>query len=418
MLACPACKELLDEPDAWVCPFCDYVLDASVVDPNLVHTSDLGEDDLDEDPITVTGADALDTNEIDTLLSDDPITGTPEAMIVGEINDDTEPPTFVAEKGKGYLFYGTGSWKQNVQAILDAPSTAEPVYPTDMTEDDLGEGVDPSDYEDRSAIDVDTMKLGLKKKPVHGEAGALGPSSRSGHANLPALMKAPEALPLDALWPELESGDLPAPEEPAIREPEIREPEAAKSEAKKLEPAPADLETRAKKLWDQAQLERSRGDLVAAHRNLKLALTFAPTSYALKRLLTDVARELPRDRKSPAKFSQNQSLADRAAEKEKDGDIDGAIELLERALRSPSKDAAVYNRLGVILAIRKKDYVRGREMVERALELSPDNAVYANNLSKILTVAATADLMKGRGGSAGDKKGGGGLLGLFGKKKS
>lgn len=397
MLVCPACQEPLDEPDAWVCPACDYVIDTSVVDPNATLHGPLA--DLDDDLITQTGAEGLDTGEIETLLGEEPVTGTAEAMIVGDLDDTADPPQYVAEQGKGYLFYGTGSWKQNVQAIMDAPSTGDPVYPTDMTEDDLGEGVDPSDY-DLPDEAGDTLKLGKKKMPVA------------------KTLPAPEALPLDALWPELESEDLPSPD-PVAPDPKISE-EPVKAELPKLEPAPSDLDPRAKKLWDQAQLERARGDLVAAHRNLKLALTFAPSNYPLKKLLTEVARELPKDRKSPAKFGAGLSLGDRAAEKEKEGDIDGAIELLEKAIRSSPREAALYNRLGVILAIRKKEYQRGREMVERALEISPDNSVYTNNLSKILTHAATADLMRGRGGSgAGDKKGGGGLLGgLFGKKKS
>jgi tetratricopeptide (TPR) repeat protein len=283
-------------------------------------------------------------------------------MIVGELDEDSvlDSPTFIPGAKQSYLFYGSGAWKDNVRAILEAPPSTEPVYPSEMTADDLGEGVDPDDVgggegagKTVDAVDGDTLRIEIpvKREPT----------------------------------------PLPPPPPPKPRAP--------------------DMDVRSRKLYEQAEVERARGDIVAAHRNVKLALTFDPKNAALKKLLNELARAIPRDRKGPAIITPTQALADRAAEKEKDGDVDGAIELLERALRS-HKDAAIYNRLGVILAIRKKDYGRGRAMVEKALDLSPDNETYRHNLHKILTHAATLDLQKGR-----DPKASGGIFGIFGKKK-
>ena len=53
-------------------------------------------------------------------------------------------------------------------------------------------------------------------------------------------------------------------------------------------------------------------------------------------------------------------------------------------------------------------------MIEKALDLAPDNDTYRHNLSKVLTHAATMDLQRGRGQK---DSGGGGLFGMFGKKK-
>lgn len=330
-LLCPACQREIYEAQPWICPHCDHLFE----DPGI--------------------------SDMDTLRGDeDPLGTTAEAMIVGDLDDESvvDAPTFIPGTGRSYLFYGSGSWKADVQAILDAPPSTEPVYPSEMTADDLGEGVDPAELEDSPHDAGDTLKIQIPSR---------------------------EPTPPPPVAPK--------PPKPAI-------------------PAIPDMDVRSRKLYEQAELEKTRGDLVAAHRNIKLALTFDPQNAALKKRLHELARAIPKDRKNPAIITPSQSLADRAAEKEKEGDIDGAIELLERALRS-QKDAAVYNRLGVILAIRKKDFNRGREMIEKALDLSPDNETYRHNLHKVLTHAATVDLQKGRD----QKNAGGGIFGLFGKKK-
>lgn len=332
-LLCPECHREIHEAQPWVCPHCDHIFD----EPGI--------------------------SDLDTLRGDEDLLGaTAEAMIVGDLDEHSviDAPTFIPGTGRSYLFYGSGSWKADVQAILDAPPSTEPVYPSEMTADDLGEGVDPDDL---------------------GESDSDGPGDQVHDAG-------------DTL---------------KIKIPHLQTPPPAPPPPKVVIP---DMDVRSRKLYEQAELEKTRGDIVAAHRNIKLALTFDPQNAALKKLLNELARAIPKDRKNPAIITPTQSLADRAAEKEREGDIDGAIELLERALRS-QKDAAVYNRLGVILAIRKKDFNRGREMVEKALDLAPDNETYRHNLHKILTHAATLDLQKGRD----QKNSGGGIFGLFGKKR-
>jgi tetratricopeptide (TPR) repeat protein len=93
------------------------------------------------------------------------------------------------------------------------------------------------------------------------------------------------------------------------------------------------------------------------------------------------------------------------------GNIDKAIELLEKAL-SLSKEAGIYNRLGVILAMRKKEYARGQELIEKAIELAPKNETYQHNLSKVLARAASAEV--GGGGGGGRKNSTSGKKGIFG----
>jgi hypothetical protein len=44
----------------------------------------------------------------------------------------------------------------------------------------------------------------------------------------------------------------------------------------------------------------------------------------------------------------------------------------------------VHNRLGVLLATRRKEYQRATDHLIRAVELDPENAVFRNNLGKVL----------------------------------
>src|SRR5688572_24474125 len=94
------------------------------------------------------------------------------------------------------------------------------------------------------------------------------------------------------------------------------------------------------------------------------------------------------------------------------GDVDEAIDLLEKAIVE-SKEAAFYNRLGVILAMKKKEFLRAQELIEQALKLAPGNSTYQHNLGKVLSMAATHDVDLRNAGPV--KKGG--ILGLLGRKK-
>jgi Flp pilus assembly protein TadD len=89
-----------------------------------------------------------------------------------------------------------------------------------------------------------------------------------------------------------------------------------------------------------------------------------------------------------------------------------AVELLERAL-SESKEPAFYNRLGVILAMKKREFGRAQELIGTALKLAPGNATYQHNLGKVLSMAAAHDVESRNAGAS--KKGG--LLGFLGRKK-
>lgn len=143
---------------------------------------------------------------------------------------------------------------------------------------------------------------------------------------------------------------------------------------------------RAKKLFEAAIVARNDSDFVSARMNLKLAIAFDPTNLKYQRLFIELG-----DLSSPTKPTglrmashQAQRAYDDGCAAESRDEIDVAIRHFEAALKH-SEHPAVLNRLGVLLAMKKKEYLRAQQLVERALELSPDNSVYTHNLTKILT---------------------------------
>jgi Flp pilus assembly protein TadD len=115
--------------------------------------------------------------------------------------------------------------------------------------------------------------------------------------------------------------------------------------------------------------------------NLKLALAYDKDNAELRKLLTEIEREEEGPAASGADANA-MALFREAGIEEARNNIDRAIELLERAL-ALSKQAELYNRLGVILATRKREVARGRELIMKAIELEPANKTYRHNLEKL-----------------------------------
>lgn len=202
--------------------------------------------------------------------------------------------------------------------------------------------------------------------------------------------------------------------------PEAMKPAAEVPRAKSIanvrvtpKPGETDIETRARRLYEQALVEKEAGDILSALNNVKLAFTFCPQNDHYKRTLLELqASGAVEAGKRPAGASKSRALYEQATQAERLGDIDKAQDLLEKALEI-SKEAMFYNRLGVIIAMRRKDYDRGRELIEKAVELAPRNDTYQHNLAKVLARAAAAEVAAK---SKGEPKKSGGLLGFL--KKS
>lgn len=185
------------------------------------------------------------------------------------------------------------------------------------------------------------------------------------------------------------------------------------AQAVQANPADSVRMMKAQKLFEQALRDRADGNLISARMNMKLALTFDSGNElyleAFEELTQRHARELKEPR--PVSKSRAQELYEQATQAESLGQLDDAIDFLEQAIHE-SKQPAFYNRLGVLLATRLQEYTRAQELIEQALELSPGNKVYEQNLQKILARAATDDVSPR---TTGDKKSG--LLGFLGRRK-
>lgn len=151
------------------------------------------------------------------------------------------------------------------------------------------------------------------------------------------------------------------------------------------------LERKAAALHAAAVRDREAGNVVSARMNLKLAIAFHPSKVEYQRMFTSLehAKDQPADRPKPV-HPVAQRMFDEAGDAERRGDVDEAIRLLERALGA-SKEPLVYNRLGVILATRKRDFARAQAMLEEATRLAPDNPAYVHNLGKVLAALAIGD---------------------------
>lgn len=70
---------------------------------------------------------------------------------------------------------------------------------------------------------------------------------------------------------------------------------------------------------------------------------------------------------------------------EQSGRLEEAIRFLEKSISQSPDAPSLYNRLGIILMRERSDYRRAEQLIRRAVELAPDNTVYATNLQQVLS---------------------------------
>ncbi len=153
--------------------------------------------------------------------------------------------------------------------------------------------------------------------------------------------------------------------------------------------APAnDMRPKARQLFERALEEHAAGKLGAARMNLKLATLYDPDVSEYQRVLDDW-EDRPRNDENSTARPEYVELYEQAQDLEDDGDIEGALDALERGRQlAPEANAAVFhNRIGVILAMRKREFDRAAAEIERAIALDPGNAHYRNNLGKVMARA-------------------------------
>ncbi|HZN93867.1 MAG TPA: tetratricopeptide repeat protein, partial [Myxococcales bacterium] len=107
-----------------------------------------------------------------------------------------------------------------------------------------------------------------------------------------------------------------------------------------------------------------------------------------------------------------ESVLERAISLERRGEVDGAIHVLKRAITQVKEPAALCNKLALILVNQRRDFHQAEELLNKAIELEPDNAVYQQNLFKVVGLAAE----RRENRSSTPSKGGGGFFSKLLKK--
>ncbi len=142
-----------------------------------------------------------------------------------------------------------------------------------------------------------------------------------------------------------------------------------------------EMEEKARKLFREALKDHAAGRVSRARMNAKLASVYDPHNEEYRAALDQWDRG--GDRPQTDGKPEEVILYEEAQRIEGEGDIDGAIELLQQGIALNPRIAAFHNRLGVILAIRKQEYIDAARCVRRAVQLEPDNMHYMSNLGKI-----------------------------------
>lgn len=111
-----------------------------------------------------------------------------------------------------------------------------------------------------------------------------------------------------------------------------------------------------------------------------------------------------------------ESVLERAISLERRGEVDGAIHILKRAITQVKEPAALCNKLALILVNQRKDYRQAEELLNKAIELEPENDVYQQNLFKIVSLSAERKDSRGSGSSSSSSSGKGGFFSKLLKK--
>jgi hypothetical protein len=149
---------------------------------------------------------------------------------------------------------------------------------------------------------------------------------------------------------------------------------------------------------------------VASARAPQVPPNARPTPVAPTRVPAPVAAKPPGPPRRPTSLEvasppeppRPDSVLERAVAFERSGDIERAIQVLERAIAQVKEPAPLYNRLALILINQRRDFRKAEALLTRATELAPDNKVYQQNLFKVVALAAA---------KTGEEKKGPGLLG-------
>jgi hypothetical protein len=434
---CPSCAKAVEQ-DAWICPNCDHILDPSV----------LGVD-----------------GQAEAKILDDNI-----AFLPGEEFDLVEGLGGRQDGSTGrFAFYAPRSSSRRILSLDAVPirmETTEPKAALTPYEDCLLDLIDGEktvqqivELSRLSRKDVSlsllslfdrkliSPKPGYEADPTDGapppderETGDVAPmqppSEPAGPAELSEDIDMNDEGSTDAVEPP--TGEEPPPdEEPPSDEREsvatvpsdLDDSDAPPGERAAAPPAvvpssrsgefghdPRILTEHPKAilLVEASLRDLTAGNRVSARMNMKLALSFDPENRKLQAALNQLSRSGPSGPSAPPATTPARQLSDRAMDAERAGRVDEAIEMLEKGIEQ-ERDPVLLNHLGVLLATRKKEFQRGRLLIEEAIQISPDHNTYRHNLERVgqLSRARAASTASSRPAPPPRRSS---ILGLFGRK--
>lgn len=159
------------------------------------------------------------------------------------------------------------------------------------------------------------------------------------------------------------------------------------------------VQARAMQLIDVALKELRQNRKPTALSWVKMAADLLPNDARIQALLANwnepVAKLIETASAQAAAPAPADDAGSQARALEAAGDAQGAANAYRRALKLNPNDAELYNRLGIVLALRIKDYLGASAALKKALELAPTNLAYRSNLGKIVKMAAGEKLADG-----------------------
>lgn len=161
-------------------------------------------------------------------------------------------------------------------------------------------------------------------------------------------------------------------------------------------PADPAVQARAMQLIEVALKELREGRKVTALAWVKMAAELVPGDPKIESLLASwngapatIASAVSAVPAAPIPGqTEDQRLAAQARSLEAAGDMNGAANAYRRALKLKPSDPELYNRLGILLALRMKDLIGATAALKKALEYAPTNLAYRSNLGKVVKMAA------------------------------
>ncbi len=139
---------------------------------------------------------------------------------------------------------------------------------------------------------------------------------------------------------------------------------------------------RALALHSQCLRDLKGGAVARAWGVAKMAHESAPDVALYREVLDDWNAFV-----SQHKVADDARLHAQAVSAETAGDVDRAVTLLKQATTANPRNAAAWNRLGLLLATRMNDLDGALNAMTRAIELSPDDPTFKNNFGKIAALS-------------------------------